>query len=246
MLLKDKVALVTGGAAGIGREIALNFAREGADVAICDLQQEKSRNVCEEIEKIGRRAMAVSVDVSDTKEVAENVNKIIDSLERIDILVNNAGVTRDGLLMRMSEEDWDFVIKVNLKSVYNFTKAVIRPMMKQRHGNIVSISSVVGLNGNAGQVNYSASKAGIIGFTKSVAKEVANRGVRVNAIAPGFIKTKMTDELPDKVKTAMKNIIPMGEFGEPADVAGAAVFLASDRARYITGQVLVVDGGMVM
>ncbi len=245
-MLKDRVAVVTGAARGIGKEIALCFARQGADVAICDLEEEGAAKVSQEIQAMGRKSIAIATDVSDTKKVQETVNKIIDSLGRIDILVNNAGITRDGLLVRMSEADWDLVIDVNLKGVYNFTKAVIRQMLKRRAGRIINISSVVGLAGNAGQVNYSASKAGIIGLTKSVAKEVAPRGITVNAIAPGMIKTRMSDAMPDEAKKVWLASIPMGHLGEPADVAQAALFLASDMSGYITGQVVVVDGGMVM
>ena len=246
MMLEGKIAVVTGAARGIGREISLFFAREGADVAICDCAEEAALRVSDEIQALGRRSAAFTVDVSKTKEVQETANKIIDSLGRIDILVNNAGITRDGLLMRMDEADWDAVIDINLKGVYNFTKAVIRSMMKRRAGKIINISSVVGLAGNAGQVNYSASKAGVVGLTKSVAKELASRSVCVNAICPGMIKSKMTDKLSDEARKRWLESIPMGRIGEPADVAKAALFLASDMADYITGQIIVVDGGMVM
>jgi 3-oxoacyl-[acyl-carrier protein] reductase len=246
VMLKDKTAVVTGGAQGIGKQIALTFAREGADVALCDIDEAALKDVSAQIESLGRRSFAFTVDVRNTNAVGETVNKIIDSLGRIDILVNNAGITRDGLLVRMSEGDWDAVLAVNLKGVFNFTKAVLRPMMKRRTGAIINISSVVGLAGNAGQVNYSASKAGVIGLTKSVAKEAASRSVRVNAIAPGMIATQMTKSLPEEAKQRWLSNIPMGRMGNPMDVANAALFLASDLAVYITGQVIVVDGGMVM
>lgn len=246
MLLKDKVAFVTGAARGIGREIALCFAREGADVAVCDREESDAEATASAIRALGRRSIALGADVSNAQQVQGAVNKIIDSLGTIDILVNNAGITRDTFLIRMSETDWDSVLAVNLKGAYNVTRAVIKPMMKRRSGKIVNISSVIGLIGNAGQANYAASKAGLIGLTKSVAKEMASRGVTVNAIAPGFIETKMTEVLPEEVKKKMRDAIPLGRFGVPADVAKAALFLASGLSDYITGQVIVVDGGMVM
>jgi len=246
MLLQDKVALVTGAAQGIGKEIALCFAREGADLALCDCDTEALGKACAEIQALGRRACAVTVDVSRADQVQEAVNKIIDSYERIDILVNNAGITRDSFILRMSEGEWDAVIAVNLKGAYNLTKTVIKTMVRKRAGRIVNIASIVGLVGNAGQANYAASKAGLIGLTKSVAKEVASRGITVNAIAPGFIQTRMTDVLPEAIKKKMLDSIPLGHFGTPADVANAALFLASGLSDYVTGQVIVVDGGMVM
>jgi 3-oxoacyl-[acyl-carrier protein] reductase len=246
LLLEGKVALITGGGSGIGREIGRVFAREGCDIAVCDVAEGPAEDTVEEIRALGRKAEAFVVDVSDTGEAEGAVNKVVDKLGSVNILVNNAGITKDGLLMRMGESEWDAVLSVNLKGVFNFTKAVVRPMVKARWGRIISISSVVGLMGNPGQANYSASKAGIIGLTKSVAKELAVRGITANAIAPGFIRTRMTEILTDAQKEAMFKRIPLGVFGEPEDVANAALFLASDMARYITGQVLTVDGGMVM
>jgi len=246
MMLENKVAVVTGAAQGIGREIALCFARSGADVAICDCEAAPLARVCDEITALGRRACALAADVSSAEQVHDAVNKIIDSFERIDILVNNAGITRDNFLLRMSEADWDAVMAVNLKGAFHFTRAAVRPMLKRRAGKIINIASVVGLVGNAGQANYAASKAGVIGLTKSIAKELASRGITANAIAPGFIQTRMTDVLPDEVKKKMIDGIPLGHFGKPSDVAGVALFLASGLSDYITGQVIVVDGGMVM
>jgi 3-oxoacyl-[acyl-carrier protein] reductase len=246
MMLESKIAVVTGAAQGIGREIALRFAREGADVAVCDRDEAQLAKVSDEIAALGRRSLALAADVSDAKQISDAVNKIIDSFDRIDILVNNAGITRDNFLLKMSEDEWDAVITVNLKGAFHFTKAVLKPMLKKRSGKIINIASIVGLIGNAGQVNYAASKAGIVGLTKSVAKELASRGVTANAIAPGFIQTRMTDVLPDGVKEKMLASIPLGHFGAPSDVAGVALFLASSLSDYVTGQVLVVDGGMVM
>ncbi len=246
MMLENKIAVVTGAAQGIGREIALRFARDGADVAVCDRDAAALAKVSDEIAALGRRACALTVDVSDAEQIHGAVNKIIDSFDRIDILVNNAGITRDNFLLRMSEDEWDAVITVNLKGAFHFTKAVLKPMLKKRSGKIINIASIVGLIGNAGQANYAASKAGVIGLTKSVAKELASRGITANAIAPGFIQTRMTDVLPDDVKEKMLASIPMGHFGTPFDVAGVALFLASSLSDYVTGQVLVVDGGMVM
>lgn len=246
MMLENKIAVVTGAAQGIGREIALCFARSGADVAICDRETGPLAEVSDEIAALGRRVCAVTADVSNGEQVHSAANKIIDSLERIDILVNNAGITRDNFLLRMSEADWDAVIAVNLKGAFHFTKAVVRPMLKRRAGKIINIASIIGLVGNAGQANYAASKAGIIGLTKSIAKELASRGITANAIAPGFIQTRMTEVLPDEVKKKMLENVPLGRFGKPSDVASAALFLASSLSDYMTGQVLVVDGGMVM
>ncbi len=246
MILKDKVALITGGARGIGREIALLLAGEGSDIAICDVNQEALDATKKEIEALGRRAESFVVDVTNLAQVEEMFNKILDKFQKIDILVNNAGITRDNLIVRMSEKDFDLVIAVNLKGTFNCTKSVSKVMMKQRYGKIISIASIIGIMGNAGQVNYAASKAGIIGLTKSVAKELASRNVNVNAIAPGFIETDMTAKLADDVKSQMLTLIPLNRFGKAGDVAKAALFLASDASSYITGQVIQVDGGMVM
>jgi len=246
MILKDRVALITGGARGIGRDMALLFAAEGSDIAICDVNQEALDATKRDIEALGRRAEGFVVDVTNLAQVEEMVNKILDKFQKIDILVNNAGITRDGLIVRMSEKDFDSVIAVNLKGTFNCTKSVSKVMMKQRYGKIISVASIIGIMGNAGQANYAASKAGIIGLTKSVAKELASRNVNVNAIAPGFIETDMTAKLADDVKSQMLTLIPLNRFGKAIDVAKAALFLASDVSSYITGQVIQVDGGMVM
>jgi len=246
MMLVQKTALVTGGAQGIGREIALLFAREGADLALLDCDAEALEKTRLEAEALGRRALAFAVDVSSAAAAQEAVNKIIDSMGKIDILVNNAGITRDNFLLRMSEADWDAVIAVNLKGTFNMTRAVARAMLKKRAGRIINIASVIGLVGNAGQANYAASKAGVIGLTKSVAKELASRGITANAIAPGFIETSMTGVLSEEVKQKILGGIPLGRYGTPADVANAALFLASGLSSYVTGQTIVVDGGMVM
>ena len=244
--LEGKIAVVTGAARGIGRAIAETLAREGADLALCDLKAEWVAETSEAVQAMGRKASTYAVDVSNADAVTETVAAIAKDFGRIDILVNNAGITRDTLLPRMSEEDWDAVIDVNLKGTFLFTKAVSRPMMKQRGGAIVSIASIIGLIGNAGQCNYAASKAGIVALTKSAAKELASRNVRVNAVAPGFIQTQMTDALADDVKGKMLAAIPLKRLGQPEDVAQAVVFLASEAASYMTGQVLTVSGGMVM
>ena len=245
-LLADKVAVVTGAGRGIGRAVALAYARMGADVACVSRTEENSAKAAAEVEALGRRAWAVAVDVSDTAAVDAAAGKILDDAGRVDILVNNAGVTRDNLLMRMSEEEWDTVINTNLKGAFNFTKALTRPFIKQRSGRIINIASVIGLIGNAGQSNYAASKAALIGFTKSVAKELATRGITVNAIAPGFIETDMTAALSEKMREGILGNVPLERFGSPDDIAHAAVFLAMEPSGYITGQVLTVDGGMVM
>jgi len=249
MKLKDKVAVVTGSSRGIGKAIALKLAKEGAKIVVnypFEGEVENAQKVVSEIEALGGQAVAIEADVTDMNQVKELVKTTTKELGGLDILVNNAGITRDTLLMRMKESDWDAVLTVNLKGAFNATKAVTRTMMKQKSGRIINMSSVVGLMGNAGQANYAASKAGLIGFTKSVAKELATRGITVNAIAPGFIKTAMTDELPEKVIEEMIAAIPMKEFGEVEDIANLVSFLASDEARYITGEVIRVDGGMVM
>lgn len=247
MLLEGKVALVTGASRGIGKAIALLLAENGADVAVNFAGSTAAAEaVAAEIEKMGRKAILVQGDVSQTEVCAAMMDKVVKELGRIDILVNNAGITRDTLLLRMKEEDWDAVLNTNLKGVFNCTKAAVKYMAKQRSGTIVNISSVVALMGNAGQANYAAAKAGILGFTRSVAKEMAARGIRVNAVTPGFIKTDMTSVLPEKVVAAMEASIPLARLGEPEDIAKAVLFLVSDNAAYITGQTLHVDGGMVM
>ena len=246
MLLKDKVSVVTGGARGIGREIALLFARNGSDIALLDVNADALEATRKEIESIGRACMVAVVDVTKGAEVDVFIQKTLDKFKKIDILVNNAGITRDGLLVRMSEADWDAVLGVNLKGAFNCTRAVSKIMMKQRDGRIVNMASIIGIMGNAGQANYAASKGGLIAFTKTVAKELASRNVRANAIAPGFIQTDMTAKLTEEVKSEMLKHIPLGKLGTPADVANLALFLASDDSAYITGQVVQVDGGMVM
>ncbi|MBI2447408.1 MAG: 3-oxoacyl-[acyl-carrier-protein] reductase [Candidatus Omnitrophica bacterium] len=246
MLLEGKVAVITGGARGIGREIGLVLAKEGADIVICDVNMELAAKTQQEIESLGRRSLSVLTDVTNFSHAEETVNKTLDKFQKIDILINNAGITRDGLLIRMKEEDWDMVLSVNLKGTFNFTKAVSKVMIKQHSGRIVNIASIIGIIGNAGQANYAASKAGIIGLTKSAAKELAGRGINVNAIAPGFIDTEMTAKLPEDVRQKMLAQIPRGRFGQPLDVAKAVLFLVSDFSDYITGQVIPVDGGMVM
>ncbi len=247
MLLDGKCALVTGASRGIGRAVALKLAAEGAKVALNFAGNEAAATeVRQEIEAAGGQAILVKADVANEAAVQEMVQKTADAFGRIDILVNNAGITRDGLLARMKEEDWDAVLSTNLKGVFLTTKAVAKLMMKQRAGRIVNMASVVGVTGNAGQANYSAAKAGVIGFTKTVAKELASRGVTANAVAPGFIDTDMTSVLSDKAKEAALSGIPLGRMGTPEDIADAVLFLVSDQASYITGQVLHVDGGMVM
>ena len=246
MSLENQTAVVTGAGRGIGRAIALAFAGAGADVVCVSRTEANSQSVADEVAALGRKGWAVAVDVGDTTAVEAAVAKILEDTDGINILVNNAGVTRDGLLMRMSEADWDTVLDTNLKGAFTLTKTFARSLRKADRARVINIASVVGLIGNAGQVNYAASKAGLIGFTKSCAKELAKSGVTVNAIAPGFIATDMTDELSDKVKDAIKAKIPMGDLGAVEDIAGAALYLASPAARYVTGQVLTVDGGMVM
>lgn len=245
-LLDNQIAVVTGAGRGIGRAIALRFAAEGADVVCVSRTQENSDKVAAEVKALGRRAWALAVDVADTAAVSGAAEKILADCGKVDILVNNAGVTRDGLLMRMSEADWDAVLNTNLKGAFLFTKAFTRAFLKQRSGRIINIASVVGLMGNAGQANYAASKAGLIGFTKSVARELASRGVTANAIAPGFIETDMTAALKDEHRTELLKQIPLGSLGQGEDIAHAALYLAGPGGRYVTGQVLVVDGGMVM
>lgn len=250
MSLKGKSALITGGTAGIGKAIARLYAENGADVAIFGTNPERAEQAFQEMEAARKypeqKIRFFLVDVSKSKDVEEVIDQLLKDWGKIDILVNNAGITRDGFLMKMSEADWDAVLDINLKSVYNTCKALSRPMMKARFGTIINISSVIGLTGNAGQVNYAASKSGMIGFTKSLAQELAGRGVRANCIAPGYIETQMTESLSAPIKEAILAKIPLNRIGQPNDVAHAALFLASDLSAYITGQVLTVDGGMVM
>ncbi len=242
MDLSNRVAIVTGAARGIGRAIALKLAEKGASAVVSDIAEAGS--VAEEIKALGRQGLAVTADVSVPADVTRLVDATISAYGRVDILVNNAGITRDQLLLRMSDEDWDKVLSVDLKSVFLCTRAVLRHMIKQRWGRIISMASIVGIVGNAGQANYAAAKAGIIGFTRSIAREVASRGITVNAIAPGFIDTPMTQKLDETQREELKKRIPLGYFGTPQDVAEAVAFLASEEARYITGQVLNVDGGL--
>ena len=243
--LDGKIAIVTGAARGIGQAIALRLAREGADLALCDLQAEWLEETSGKVKALGREASAYSCDVSNNKSVQACVDQMHKDFGHLDVLVNNAGITKDGLIARMSEEDWDAVLDINLKGTFLFSKAVGKIMMKQRSGTMVNIASVIGLMGNAGQANYAASKAGVIALTKSVAKELASRGVRANAVAPGFIETKMTQQLTDDTRQKMLSIIPLAEFGQPEQVADVVNFLASDQSGYVTGQVISVCGGMV-
>jgi 3-oxoacyl-[acyl-carrier protein] reductase len=242
----DKTAIVTGAGSGIGKAIALELASRGCDVAVCGRRLEPVQATAAEITALGRRAFAASADVSNGESVTAFVAEVLKAFGHIDILVNNAGLTRDNLLIRMSEEEWDAVLGTNLKGAFLFSKAVARPMMKQRSGAIVNISSVVGLIGNPGQCNYAASKAGLIALTQSMAKELASRNIRVNAVAPGFIVSQMTDAIPDDLKSAMLAQIPAGRFGQVTDIAKAVAFLAGPDASYITGQTLSVNGGLVM
>ncbi|HIL11614.1 MAG TPA: 3-oxoacyl-[acyl-carrier-protein] reductase [Candidatus Latescibacteria bacterium] len=246
-MLDGKVAVVTGGSRGIGRAIALRLAAEGADLAICVRNVEAAGAVATEIEGLARRCLVRQVDVANAQQASELIEATIGELGRLDVLVNNAGITRDGLLMRMKEEDWDEVLAINLKGAFNCAKAAVRPMLKARGGRIINITSVVGLQGNAGQANYAASKAGLIGLTKSLARELASRGITANAVAPGLVPdTGMTGELAEDIQEQMLAGVPLGRAGTPEDVAHAVAFLASEQAAYITGQVLAVDGGMVM
>ena len=243
MNLSNRVAIVTGSSQGIGQAIALKLAEAGAAVVV-NSRSEASKAVAEEIQKMGRQGISVPGDVGSTADVTRLVDQTISTFGKVDILVNNAGITQDNLLLRMSDEDWDRVLNINLKSVFLCTRAVLRPMLKQRWGRIISITSIVGIIGNPGQANYVSAKAGIIGFTKSIAKEVGSRGITVNAVAPGFIETGMTRDIPEKQRQELMSRIPLGRFGTPRDVAEAVAFLASEEAGYITGQVLTVDGGM--
>jgi 3-oxoacyl-[acyl-carrier protein] reductase len=247
MNLEGKAALVTGASRGIGREIALKLASLGADVAVNYSGSEaKANEVVAEIEAMGRKSFAVKCNVSDAEEVTSMVKKAIEQFGALDILVNNAGITRDNLLMRMKESEWDEVLNINLKGVFLCTKAVTRQMMKQKSGRIINIASIVGVSGNPGQANYVAAKAGVIGLTKTAAKELASRNITVNAVAPGFISTDMTDKLPEDIKADMLKLIPLARFGEPKDIANVVAFLASSESSYMTGQTLHIDGGLVM
>jgi len=244
MNLTDKKAIVTGAAQGIGKTIALQLAQQGADVVVTDINREGLNSVVAEIEALGRRAYAIAMDVSSLAQCEDMVKQTVQEMGRIDILVNNAGITRDTLLLRMKEEQWDQVMQVNVKGTFNCTKAAIRTMFKQKYGRIIQISSVTGAMGNPGQANYSASKAAVIGFAKAVAREYAHSGITVNAVAPGFIQTAMTDAIPEKEREAMISQIPAKKLGTPEDVAAAVSFLASDESAYITGQVIHVNGGL--
>lgn len=247
MFLKDKVSFITGGGRGIGRDIAMLFAENGSDIAVCDVNEADLAAAKSEIESAtGRKVMTGKVDVTSSAEVSDFVKKILDNFNTLDILVNNAGITRDDLIMRMSENEWDAVINVNLKGAFNCIKAVTRPMMKARSGRIINMASIIGVMGNAGQANYSASKGGLIALTKTVAKELGSRNITANAIAPGFIKTDMTDKLGEEARERLLSLIPLRRMGETQDVARLALFLASESSAYITGQVIKIDGGMVM
>ncbi len=246
MSLEGKVAIITGAAQGIGRAIAETLARHGADIVVADLDPGRSQDTIEAVSKLGRRALNIKVNVADWDDVKSMTDQVLKDWGKIDILVNNAGVTRDGLLVRMKEEDWNLVLQVNLNGTFHCTKAVLQSMSKQRSGRIVNIASIVGAIGNAGQANYAASKAAVIGLTKTVAREYASRMITVNAVAPGFIDTAMTHGLPPEVKETLQKQIPLGRLGQPSDVAEAVRFLVSDGAGYITGQVLHVNGGMLM
>ena len=246
MILKDKVALVTGAAQGIGRAIALKLANSGADVVIVDMNLDKAQETAREAERLGRRALALRANIANLQEAEAMADEAVAKLGAVHVMVNNAGITRDALILRMKEEDWDAVINVNLKGVFNCTKAVVKYMSKQRYGRIVNIASIVGEMGNAGQANYSASKAGVIALTKTVAREFATRNITCNAVAPGFIDTAMTQALSEKVKEELAKQIPMGRLGTPEDVAEGVLFLVSEATGYITGQVLNINGGMYM
>ncbi len=246
MKLKDKNVFITGSGQGIGKQIAIAMAKEGANVAVGDINIENAGAAAQEIRSLGRKSIAIKLDVSKQNEVIAAFETFKNEFGVIDILVNNAGITKDTLVLRMKDDDWDAVINVNLKGTFLCSREAIKLMVKQQHGNIVSISSVVAFTGNPGQANYSASKAGIVGLTKTIAKEYASRGIKANAVAPGFIQTAMTETIPEKIREEMKKNIPLGYFGAPEDVANAVIFLASSDADYVTGQVLHINGGMYM
>ena len=246
MKLKDTVALITGSGRGIGKEIALAFAREGANLAICDVDSNLVNETARELAVFGTKVEGFINDVTNLNQTAEMVNKILDKFKKLDILVNNAGIARDNLILKMTEEEWDKVIAVNLKGAFNCVKATSRFFLKQRKGKIINIASIIGIMGNAGQANYAASKAGIIGFTKALAREFGSRNINVNVIAPGFIETSMTAKLPKEIQEKMLSQIPLGRFGKPQDVANLCIFLAGEDASYITGQTFIIDGGMLM
>jgi 3-oxoacyl-[acyl-carrier protein] reductase len=246
MEFQGKVSVVTGGVQGIGRAIALALAKRGSDVAVMDMKEEGAAELLSEIKDLGRRSLFVRANIASLSDVEAAAKSVSDSLGKVDILVNNAGITRDALLVRMEEKSWDIVIEVNLKGTFNCTRVFLKEMLKHRYGRIINVASVVGIMGNAGQSNYAASKAGVIGLTKSVAKEVASRGITVNAVAPGFIDTAMTQLLSAQARESLMSTVPLGRMGSPEDVANAVAFLASDSASYITGQTIHVDGGMLM
>ncbi len=245
MKLKDKVAVITGGGRGIGKAIAMEMARNGASIALGGIETTMPETA-REIEQLGAKTLTVTVNVTKSDELEGFAEKVMETFGKVDILVNNAGITKDNLLVRMSDQDWDDVIAVNLKGTFLATRAFVKPMMKARQGKIINIASIIGIRGNAGQANYAASKAGIIGLTKTTAREFASRNINCNAIAPGFIQTDMTKALPDKAKDELLKAIPLGFLGETSDIANLALFLASEESRYITGQVICVDGGMVI
>ena len=246
MKLKENISLITGGAAGIGKAIALTFADEGSDIVLIDINEEKAREVAEQIQEKNKNCWTYIVDVSDYKKVEKLINTEIKKWEKIDILVNNAGIIKDNLILRMKEEEWDEVIRTNLKGAFNFSKIVGKYMMKQGRGVIINITSIIGIVGNIGQVNYAASKGGLIGLTRSLAKEFAPRNIRVNGVAPGFIQTSMTENLKEDIKKRILDAIPLRRMGTPQEVAKSVLFLASEGSSYITGQIINIDGGMVM